>query len=74
MKQKNHKSLTTKTQDKSYAIKEPKSTSSVRNIQVGKNLEMYLKKYNEKQSKIPEFNEDWFMFGSLKPLAKTTIT
>lgn len=68
------KSLTTKTQDKSYAIKEPKSTSSVRNIQVGKNLEMYLNKYKEKQSKIPGFNEDWFMFGNLKPLPKTTIT
>lgn len=68
------KSLTTKTQDKSYAIKEPKSTSSIRNIQVGKNLEMYLNKYKEKQSKIPGFNEDWFMFGNLKPLAKTTIT
>lgn len=68
------KSLTNKTQSKSYAIKEPKSTSSIRNIQVGKNLEMYLNKYKEKQSKIPGFNEEWFMFGNLKPLSSTTIT
>ena len=68
------KSVTRKAQGKSYAIKEPKSTSSIRNIQVGKNLEMYLNKYKEKQSKIAGFNEDWFMFGNLKPLAKTTIT
>lgn len=68
------KSLTRKAQGKSYAIKEPKSTSSIRNIQVGKNLELYLNKYKEKQSKLAGFNEDWFMFGNLKPLAKTTIT
>ena len=68
------KSLTTKTQSKSYEIKEPKSTSSIRNVQVGKNLETYLNKYKEKQSKIPGFNEDWFMFGNLKPLASSTIT
>ena len=68
-----NKSLTRKTDKGTYEIKAPKSLSSIRHITLGDTLSKYFEKYKAKEKKIPGFNEDWFIFGRLKPLSQSQI-
>lgn len=68
-----NKSLTKKTKEKSYEIKEPKSVSSVRKVSLGDSVASYLNYYKSTQESTEGFCNSWFMFGGLNPLPQTTI-
>lgn len=67
------KSLTRKTTKGFYEIKEPKNISSIRDIDLGKNLFKYLLDFKNKEMLIDGFNDNWFIFGRVKPLPQTSI-
>lgn len=67
------KSLTKKTENGLYEIKEPKTASSIRQISINESLYNFLMKYKEREKLLAGFNEDWFVFGRMKPLPQTTI-
>lgn len=69
-----NKSLTRKTENGAYEIKDPKNIFSFRNISLNRSLSEYLMKYKSNEMKIAGFNEDWFMFGRLEPVAENTLT
>ena len=69
-----NKSLSRKAEDGSYEVKEPKTVSSIRDITINDTLYKELLAYKEKRKKIPGFNEKWFIFGDINPLAENTVT
>ncbi len=68
-----NKSLTRKTNKGTYEIKDTKTVSSIREIDLGYNLSEILKLYKESEEKICAFNNNWFMFGRVTPLPYTSI-
>lgn len=68
------KSLSRTARNGSYEIKEPKSASSVREIPLGKNVSAVLEDFKASESAIAGFDESWYIFGRIEPLARTTIT
>ncbi len=68
-----NKSVTPKTNKGSFEIKLPKNLSSVREIDIGQNLANILMEYKETEMKIKGFKEDWFIFGRVVPLSRTTL-
>lgn len=68
-----NKSVTPKTEKGTYEIKEPKTPSSVRLISIPKELSTILYEYKDTQINIPGYNENWFIFGNIKPLGRTNI-
>jgi len=69
------KSLTRKTDLEScYEIKEPKNVYSIRDISLNDSVYDYLLSYKKKETSLPGFSEDWFMFGRLEPIAENTLT
>ena len=68
-------SLTNKTSDSStYRIKEPKNRRSNRTIEISNSLLNRLKKRLESAKKIDGFTSDYFVFGDLRPLSRTTLS
>ena len=67
------KSLTRKTDKGTYEIKEPKTVSSIRRLELNDSLYKYLMAYKDSQKKIPGFNDSWFVFGNILPLAQVSI-
>lgn len=67
------KSLTRKTVEGRYEIKDTKNTSSIRDVILGENLYNYLLSYKEHEMERHDFSEEWFIFGRNKPLPQTTI-
>lgn len=68
-----NKSLTRKTKHGLYEIKDTKTVSSIRTIELGNTLSCLLSKYKDSESEICGFNEDWFIFGRIYPLSYTSI-
>lgn len=69
------KSLTRKTDlAQAWEIKEPKNVFSIRDISINDTLYDYLLEFKNHESKLPGFNEDWFMFGRVEPIAENTLT
>lgn len=68
-----NKTLTTKIKGKPYSIYPPKTLSSYRKIPMTKNIRENLTKLKEMYSQLEGFNNDWFVFGGIKPLPETTI-
>lgn len=66
------KSLTAKTKQKAYEIKEPKNISSIRDITVSHDLEKILNALYESEKQKLGFNDDWFIFGGRTPTNHTT--
>lgn len=67
------KSLTKKTEHGLYDIKDPKTASSIRKVALG-DVSLILDNYKNEQMKLIGFDESWFIFGNVKPLAATSIT
>lgn len=67
------KNLTRKTDKGQYEIKAPKTKSSYRTITIDSNLQKVLEDYKAIEMTSPDFKEDWFVFGRLKPLPQTSI-
>lgn len=67
------KSKTRKTDKGPYEIKETKNKSSRRINKIPKFLFDELLKYKRSEEEVPGFNEKWYVFGGINPLAETTI-
>lgn len=56
-----------------YIINSPKTSSSVRKIELDKTTLNYLEELKKQQAKVICFSDKWFMFGGIKPLSRTTV-
>lgn len=68
------KSLSKWSKNGSYEIKEPKTLSSIRDVSLNSSLISSLNSYKVSQSKIKGFSNDWFIFGNIYPLARSTVS
>lgn len=59
--------------NETYLITSPKTKSSIRKVKLDTYTNSLLKELKEYYKKVIGFNEEWFIFGGLKPLARTTI-
>lgn len=67
------KSLTRKTKNGSYEIKEPKNIASYRNVYLGKYLNDHLKEFQKREMNKKGYCSKWFIFGGSSPLPQTNI-
>ncbi|MBQ8892678.1 MAG: site-specific integrase [Bacilli bacterium] len=58
---------------KDYIITDPKTQNSFRTINLDDELVSLLKEHKESESKIMNFNENFFVFGNVRFFAKTTF-
>lgn len=66
-------SFSSKVEGGGYVITDPKTTNSIREIDLDdKTFELLLKHY-EKETSIYDFNDNMFVFGNVKHAAETTI-
>ena len=68
-----NKSLTKKTRAASYLIKSVKTKASIREVDLPDNLVLALNKYHKHEEMKDTFNNSWFIFGGLTPLAHSTL-
>lgn len=57
-----------------YIINSPKTESSYRKITLDNEITKKLNIFYKKEKKKESFNNSWFIFGGIKPLAQTTVT
>lgn len=67
------KSINQKLKDYDYLITEPKNKSSIRNIKLDKKTIEILKELKNHYKGFKSFNNNFFIFGGVKPLPETTI-
>ncbi len=63
-----------KDENGNYIINAPKTEKSIRKIKLDKELIKSIKKIHNKQKKMINYNNNWFIFGGEKPLSQTTLT
>ena len=68
------KAVSKTSQNGSYELKEPKNTSSIREVGLGKNVTALLEEFKQRESSIAGFQESWYIFGRIDPLSRTSIT
>lgn len=68
-----NKTLTRKKVDGKNMINSPKTKMSYRKVKLDRHLLSRLHEYKEKCRKFIEFNDSWYIFGCLSPLATTSI-
>lgn len=68
-----YKTFTNKIENQRYAITDPKTKNSIRNIDLDDNLIKLLKEHYRNESKLYNFNKKMFIFGNIKYLAPTTL-
>ena len=68
-----YKTISKEKEDGDYIINTPKTKSSIRKIRIDSNLINDLNKLKEYYKNIIDFNEDWYVFGGIKPITPTTI-
>lgn len=68
-----NKTLTRKKVDGKNMINSPKTEMSYRKVKLDRHLLSRLHEYKEKCYKFVEFNDSWYIFGCLSPLATTSI-
>lgn len=67
------KSLNAKVGNKSYVITSPKTSNSVRKVEIPDSLLKLLKTHYSNEKHIFNFNDDMFIFGNVNHLALTTL-
>ena len=67
------KSITRKTKEGSYLVKEPKTQSSVRKVYLNDSLYSLLLDFKSREMRDAQFKDSWFIFYREKPLSQTTI-
>ena len=67
------KSLNAKVGNKSYVITSPKTSNSVRKVEIPDSLLKLLKTHYSNEKRIFNFNDDMFIFGNVNHLALTTL-
>ena len=68
-----NKTLTRKKENGKNVVNSPKTTKSNRKVKIDNRLLDSFKEFKEKCHKFVEFDDSWYIFGCLKPLATTTI-
>lgn len=68
-----NKSVTKHTKKGSYEIKETKNVFSIRKVTLGNYVSQYLNDFKHNEMKVCGFNDDWFIFGRLKPVPRSTL-
>lgn len=68
-----NKTLTTKLKGQNYSIFPPKTKSSYRILPMTKQLSDAIKTLYNAYSKLNGFNNDWFVFGGIRPTPESTI-
>ena len=63
-----------KYQTGSLYIVKPKTKKSIRHLPIERSTLEALKDLKQYYSEFDSFNDDWFVFGGIKPLSETTIT
>lgn len=66
-------SITRKTKDGPYKKKMPKNIGSIRTIDLPDQINVKLNELKESEKKKECFDESWFIFGGIRPLADTTV-
>lgn len=69
-----NKTLTTKIKGEKWTISTPKTKGSNRVLPITKQLSQDLKTLYNKYSKFHAFNNNWFVFGGIRPIPENTIT
>lgn len=69
-----NKTISRSEKGNNYIITTPKTNSSIRKIKLDNNTVEILNNLKNFFQRTKNFSEDWFIFGGLKPLARTTIT
>lgn len=67
------KTLSNKIKDKQYSITTPKTKSSIRSVLLTNNIISMLDNLKLYYKKFDRFNDNWFIFGGVRPLAETSI-
>lgn len=68
-----NKTLTTKIKGEKWTITSPKTKNSNRILPLPQKLLENLKTLKNEYMRYNKFNEDWFVFGGVRPLPETTI-
>lgn len=69
-----NKTISRGEKEENYIITSPKTRSSIRKVRLDDFTLEKLLTLKEYYKKTVQFNENWFIFGGIKPLARTTIT
>lgn len=70
-----YKSLSKSGGDYFMCESNPKTASSVRDIELGPELGLYLRNYKQKlMDKNEDFSDDWYMFGGRRYISRTSAT
>ena len=69
-----NKTVNMKIKGKTYLLSTPKTKGSNRTIPISPNVIEDLKALKEWYARMDHFDDDWFVFGGIRPLADTTIT
>lgn len=65
--------LSTRVKGKLFELLDPKTTNSIRVVDLPDNLVKLLKEHYEKEKKIFGFNNDFFVFGNVRFIPRTTF-
>ena len=68
-----YKTISKEKVDGDYVINTPKTKKSIRKVKIDKNLKQVLNELKQDAMKYEGFNEDFYIFGGIKPLSTTTI-
>lgn len=68
-----NKTISKEKKDDEYIINSPKTQKSIRKIKLSDNLIKSLNKLKQYYEELDGFQEDWFIFGGIKPLSASTI-
>lgn len=68
-----NKSVSLKIKGDKYTILPPKTKNSIRILPMSKIVYMDLKKLKKEYTRYKNFDNNWFVFGGINPLADTTI-
>lgn len=68
-----YKTISKEKVDGEYIINTPKTKKSIRKIKLDNELIKSLNELKEEYKKLIEFEENWYIFGGITPLAPTTI-
>ncbi len=68
-----YKTISKEKIDNNYVINTPKTTRSIREVKLDNELIKDLNSLKEYYSQSVDFNDSWFIFGGINPLAPTTI-
>ena len=69
-----NKTLTRDIKEDKHVINTPKTVKSIRRVKLDDDLIKRLELLKQINSRIVGFNNNWFIFGNINPLAPTTVT